>query len=132
MPNKRSRRNKVQKYYCSFCDERLWRLGTTKYNLFYQDAAEIKQHTGISGRKARLLAIQNSTYLDPNRWIEAFCCSEHGTMWLLVSRTEAGYEYRQATEADWRKTSKTVDPRLFNPSVSEFSQRMSRKPRYRC
>ncbi|MEL7522709.1 MAG: hypothetical protein AAGJ80_14030, partial [Cyanobacteria bacterium J06553_1] len=103
-----------------------------KYHLFYKNAAEIKQNTGISSRKARLLATQNSTYLDTNKWIEAFCCREHGSMWLLVLRTEAGYEYRQATEADWLQTSKTVDPRIFNPSVSEFSQRMSRTPRYRC
>lgn len=132
MPNKRSKRNKIHKYYCDICHERLWRLGGTKYHLFYRNAAEIKQNTGISAKKAKLLAIHKSTYLDINRWIEAFCCSNHGMVWLLVSRTDEGkMEYRQATAEDWLQTNNTIDPRMSNPSVSEFSQRMSRTPHYR-
>ncbi len=130
MPNKRSGR-KTKKYFCPFCEQRLWRLGTAKYYLFYRNASEIKQNTGISSKKAGLLAIQNSTYLDTKKWIEAFCCPDHGTLWLLISLQEKDYEYRLAKEKDWLQTNKTLDPRMSNPSVSEFTQRMSRKPRYK-
>ncbi|MEM6611604.1 MAG: hypothetical protein AAF652_05000 [Cyanobacteria bacterium P01_C01_bin.72] len=49
-------------------------------------------------------------------------------MWLLISVTEDNYEYRLAQEEDWLKTNKTTDPENPNPSVSEFTLRMSRKP----
>ncbi len=127
MPNKRSGR-KTKKYFCPFCEQRLWRLGTPKYHLFYKNATEIRQNTGISAKKAKLLALQNTTYLDPNKWIEAFCCQNHGKLWLLISLQEKGIEYRLAKEKDWLQTNNTLDPRMFNPSVSEFTRKMSRKP----
>ncbi len=126
MPNKRSGR-KTKKYFCPICEQRLWRLGTTKHHLFYKNATEIKQNTGLSSKKARLLAIQNTTYLDTNKWIEAFFCSNHGRLWLLISLQEKDFKYRLATEKDWLQTNKTLDPRMSNPSVSEFTLRMSRK-----
>lgn len=128
MPNKRSRRNKTKKYFCPFCEQRLWRLGKSKHNLFYRNAAEIRANTGMTMKKAKLLSIQSSTYLDTKKWIEAFCCSSHGMMWLLISVTEDNYEYRLAQEEDWLQTDKTLDPRVSNPSVSEFTLRMSRNP----
>ena len=131
MPNKRSRRKETRKYFCPFCKQRLWRLGTSKYYLFYQNSTEIKQNTGISSKKAKLLTTQNTTYLDTKRWIEAFCCPDHGMLWLLISLQEQDYEYRLAKEKDWLKTNKTLDPRISNPSVSEFTLKMSRKPRFR-
>lgn len=127
MPNKRSRRKKTRKYYCPFCEQRLWRLGKTKHHLYYRNAAEIRDNTGLTKKKAKLLSIQNSTYLDTKKWIEAFCCSSHGMIWLLVSIKENSYEYRLAKEKDWLQTDGTIDPRVSNPSVSEFTLRMSRK-----
>lgn len=50
-------------------------------------------------------------------------------MWMLVSVRNDNYEYRLAVGKDWLQTNKTVDPRLSNPSVSEFTLRMSRKLR---
>ena len=129
MPNKRSRRKKTRKYYCPFCEQRLWRLGKSKHHLYYCNPAEIRDNTGLSKKKAKLLSIQNSTYLDTKKWIEAFCCPSHGMMWLLVSikENENNYEYRLAKEKDWLQTNGTIDPRVSNPSVSEFTLRMSRK-----
>ena len=129
MSNKRSRRNKTLKFYCPICTERLWRIGTQKYRLFYKDAAEIRNNTGISAKNAKLLAMQNTTYLDVNKWIEGFCCPTDGNLWLLVSLKEKKHEYRIANEKDWLQTNSTIDPRVSNPSVSEFTLRMSRKLR---
>lgn len=130
MPNKRSGRQKTKKFYCPHCQERLWRSGNSKYYLHYQNAEEIRSNTGITLKKAKLLSLQNTTYLDRNRWIEAFCCSSHGMMWLLVSVSNQNnsYEYRLAKANDWSRTDKTIDPRVANPSVSEFTLRMSRSP----
>jgi hypothetical protein len=126
MPNKRSKRGITQIYCCPFCDQRLWRLGTSKYYLFYKDATEIRKNIGVSSKKAKLLAAQNSTYLDRKKWIEAFCCQKHGRMWLLISLQAQGCDYRLAKEKDWLQTNKTSDPRVSNPSVGEFTLRMSR------
>ena len=73
-----------------------------------------------------MLSLQSTTYLDRNKWIESFCCSDHGMMWLLVFVKDKNYEYRLAKATDWLRTDKTVDPRITNPSVSEFTIRMSR------
>ena len=127
MPNKRSKRKKTRTYFCPYCEQRLWRLGKSKHNLFYSNSAEIRANTGLTPKKAKLLSLQSTTYLDVNKWIEAFCCPSHGMMWLFISVKDNNYEYRLAKEQDWLKTDKTIDPRVSNPSVSEFTLRMSRK-----
>ena len=127
MPNKRSKRSKTKKFFCPHCEQRLWRSGHTKHYLYYQNAAEIKRNTGMTLKKAKLLSLQNATYLDANKWIEAFCCPDHGMTWLLISVRGHDYSYRLATRQDWSQTNKTIDPSLSNPSVSEFTLRMSRK-----
>ena len=132
MANKRSKRKKIKKFYCPYCDLRLWRIGNTKYYVFYKNAAQIRQNKGLSAKKSAFLATQYTPYLDRKRWIEAFCCEEHGKMWLLISASEEGnYQYRIAREKDWLQTDKSPDPRNPNPSVSEFTQRMSRQPLYK-
>ena len=128
MPNKRSKRKKTKKFFCPFCEQRIWRLGTTKHYLFYTNGTEIKQNTDITAKKAQLLAIQNTTYLDTKKWIEGFHCPDHGNLWLLVSCQEKSYEYSLAQEQDWLKSNNTLDPRISNPSVSEFTLKRSRKP----
>ncbi|WP_036477612.1 hypothetical protein [Myxosarcina sp. GI1] len=126
MPNKRSKRKKTEKFFCPYCEDRLWRLGSSKYYLFYENAREIRQQMGISAKKATFLASHHTTYLDTTKWIESFCCSAHGMLWLLIISQKDVWQYRLAMEKDWLQTSKTVDPRRPNPSVSEFSLRMSR------
>lgn len=131
MPNKRSKRKETRKYFCPFCEQRLWRLGDSKHYLFYKNSQEIRENTNISKKKAGLLATQNTTYLDTKKWIEAFCCPEHGMLWILISLHKDVYEYRIAKEKDWLMTTKTLDPRNANPSVSEFTLKMSRKLRFK-
>lgn len=130
MVNKRSKRSTNHKFRCPYCQQRLWRQGSPKFNLFYQGALEIRQNLHLTPKKAGFLAAQNSTCLDTNRWIEEFFCPEHGIMWLLISRQPDGkFIYNIAEERDWRRTNKTINPNTPNPSVSEFTYKMSRQPR---
>lgn len=126
MPNKRSRRKKTAHFFCHLCQERLWRTGTPKYNLVYSNPSDIRKNTGISSKKCRLIVHRHTTYFDTNNWIEGFYCPNHGQVWLLISRQGDIYKYRPANESDWRQTNNTIDPGNSNPSVSEFTQRMSR------
>ena len=131
MSNKRSKRKNVRHFFCPFCQERLWRLGSPKYHLFYKNAAEIKRNLQISAKKSAFLATKHSTYLDNNSWIEEFFCPEHGKMWLRISRQNDGQlGYKLALREDWKQTDKTIDSSRPNPSVSEFSYRISRKGYY--
>lgn len=131
MPNKRSKRKKIKHFFCPICENRLWRLGSPKHYLFYQNAAEIRRSLKISAKKASFLVAQNSAYVDSNSWIEEFFCNEHGRMWLLLSRqNDEHIVYRPAKREDWERTNKTIDPTQPNPSVSEFTYRMSRKAYY--
>lgn len=82
---------------------------------------------GIPRKKATLLATQG-TYVNKNSWIEEFFCGEHGSMWLLITRKDGGKLVSEpAIARHWRQTTHTIDPNLPNPSVSEFSYRMSRR-----
>ncbi|MGF1542070.1 MAG: hypothetical protein ACFCU5_16765 [Pleurocapsa sp.] len=127
MPNKRSRRGKVHHFPCPYCQQRLWRVGADKYYLFYQDIADIRENLQLTKKKASLLQGQYPVFVDKNRWIEEFFCPEDGKLWLLISRQADGsLTQTLATEKDWQKTSKTINPHTLNPSISEYSYRMSR------
>ncbi|MBV9386398.1 MAG: hypothetical protein JOZ78_08220 [Chroococcidiopsidaceae cyanobacterium CP_BM_ER_R8_30] len=127
MPGKRSKRNKVQHFYCPYCEHRLWRLGSPKHFLFYLGAAEIKQNVGMSSKSAALLAARGD-YLDNNSWIEDFFCRDHGKLWMKITRKDGGkLVSAMATSIDWRQTTRTIMPHSPNPSVSEFTYRMSRQ-----
>ncbi len=106
MANKRTDRGTIQIYCCPFCEQRLWRLATSKYYLFYKYATEIRKNLDVSAKKAQFLAAQNSTYLDSKKWIEAFCCQKYERMWRLISLQDKEYEYRLAKEKDWLQTNK--------------------------
>ena len=106
---------------------RLWRLGSQKHHIFYSSAAEIRKNMKISSKKAKLLGTQNTSCLDSNRWIENFYCSNHGRLWLLIDSYSKEFQYRLAEERDWLRSDKTIDPTRRNPSVSEFTLKMSRK-----
>lgn len=127
MPNKRSKRNQVHRFCCIYCERRLWRLGSPKHHLFYREVSEIKQHLNISRKNAIFLAAKG-VYVDHNSWIEEFLCGEHGTMWLLVSKkTDGTLVAAPPSSNDWNRTTGTIDPSIPNPSVSEFTYRMSRR-----
>jgi hypothetical protein len=129
MPAKRSRKNKKQVFNCPFCQDKLWRVGSPKHYLYYREVAELQENLNISRKKASLLIAQNNTYLDKNTWIESFFCQEHGTMWLKLShKVEQPIKISLANDDDWQRSSGTINPNFPNPSVSEYSYYMSRKP----
>lgn len=128
MPNKRSRK---RKFYCPYCQTQLWRMGSPKHYLFYQEVSEIQENLNITRKKASLLMNQNrNTYLDKSSWIEDFCCEQHGKIWLKISqKVDHPLKVTLATEEDWQKTTGTINPNIPNPSVSEFTYSMSRRPK---
>ena len=129
MPNKRSGRQ-THKFFCPYCQQRLWRKGSDKYYLHYQNTAEIQKNLNITRKKATFISSQKPVYVDRNRWIEEFFCNKHSTVWLLISRQQNGkLNSVLADEKDWRKTGKTIDPTNLNPSIGEYSYRMSRSSR---
>jgi len=126
MPGKRSKRKKVQHFCCPYCDRRLWRLGSPKHFLYYTEASEIQQNVNVSHKNAMFLA-NRGTYVDTNSWIEEFFCGEHGKLWLKLTRNNDGkLTATLATSKNWQQTTHTIDPDNPNPSVSEFTYRMSR------
>ncbi len=128
MPNKRSRRKQTQKVYCPYCERRLWRVGGEKYHIFYADKTEIQKGMGLTHKKASFVAVQQGTTVDRQVWLEEFFCEEHGKMWLRLKKIdEKAFESKLATKEDWQRSTRTPNPEKPNPSVSEFTLRMSRR-----
>jgi hypothetical protein len=102
MSGKRSRRSKVQKFYCPYCEERLWRRGGFKHYLLYADIGDINYYSKISSRQLEMVPDKNAR-IDHGRWIEKFFCHNHGKVWLLVSKSEFNHlTTRLAVSSDWQ------------------------------
>lgn len=126
MPGKRSNRKNKQHFCCPYCDRRLWRSGSPKHFLFYTHASEIQQNLNVTRKNATFLA-NRGTYVDTNSWIEEFFCQDHGTLWMKLTRNcDNQLVSSLATSKDWQQTTRTIHPDMPNPSVSEFTYRMSR------
>lgn len=127
MPGKRSNRKNIQRFYCPHCDRRLWRQGSPKHFLFYLEASEIHQNVDVSRKNAVFLAAKGA-YVDNNSWIEEFFCAEHGRLWMKVTKKNGSKLIATlASSNDWKQTTRTIQPDTPNPSVGEFSYRMSRQ-----
>jgi hypothetical protein len=127
MPGKRSKHKNVQRFYCPYCERRLWRLGSPKHYLFYLGASQIKENVNMSRKSAEILASKGA-YIDSNSWIEDFFCGEHGKLWMKLTRKADGkFGVALATSKDWPQTTRTILPDTPNPSVSEFTYRISRQ-----
>ncbi len=127
MPGKRNQRNKVQRFYCPYCERQLRRLGSPKHFLFYLSASEIQENVRMPRRSAVFLA-NKGEYIDTNSWIEEFFCDEHGKLWMKVTRKSDGKAVMiLATSKDWQQTTRTIQPDAPNPSVGEFTYSMSRQ-----
>ncbi|WP_218079551.1 hypothetical protein [Anthocerotibacter panamensis] len=127
MSGKRSNRSKTPRFACPECHNRLWRLNSPRHHLFYDGAEEIAQNTQCSHHKARLLA-SRGTYIDQRRWLEEFFCEAHGRMWLRITLDDSGQiQSTVPTPGDWKRTTGTIHPDISNPSVSEYTRRMSRR-----
>ena len=71
---------------------------------------------------------QSFVQVDRSTWLEEFFCQVDGKMWLKVSKDLDGTITTQvADQKHWKQSTKTIDPNKPNPSVSEFTYRMSRK-----
>lgn len=127
MPNKRSRRNKTQKFYCPHCLKRLWRSGKPKHYVYYQGKSEIQKGFNLTAKKAGFLAQQNQAWVDRSIWIEEFFCTEHGKIWMHLSQSQKGqFQTRLAIREDWQRVSGKPDPDFPHCGISEFTYRMSR------
>lgn len=82
MLKKRSNRRN-QRFYCPYCDRRLWILGSSKRLLLYLNAAQIQQNLNIS-RKIEVSLATKGACVDENSWLEEFFCGEDGKLWLKV------------------------------------------------
>jgi hypothetical protein len=129
MPNKRKSRGKNSIFYCPYCQIRLWRMGHQKYYLVSQNVDDIRKDFNLTPKKASLLAAQQPHPVNLNVWIEDFFCPGHGKIiWLRISKnSDQSLVATEANEADWKRTSRTIDPDRPNPSVSEYSYRHSRR-----
>lgn len=127
MANKRSRYKEDRHFYCPHCQARIWRLGSSKHFLFYQNAVEIKKELNISSKKAKIINTNYPVYVDSSAWIEQFFCPNDGQLWLLVTRKkDQKLSLHLPDRKDWNRTTKTILPDRPNPSVSEYTYRMSR------
>jgi hypothetical protein len=131
MPKKRSRCKESNHFYCPHCQTRIWRSGSPKHFLFYQNASEIKNGLNVSTKKSKILSTNYPVYVDQATWIEEFFCPNDGHLWLLVCRKDdRTLSLHLPAQTDWNRTTKTILPDRPNPSVSEYTYRMSRnKPR---
>jgi hypothetical protein len=78
----RQRKGKTtQKFYCPFCQQRLWRLGSQKYYLISQGKAESQ-----SSHPSKFTASQKIVNAARDCWLEEFYCEEHGKLWMLLSK----------------------------------------------
>lgn len=74
-----------QKFYCPYCQQRLWRLGSSKYYLLSQRRAASQ-----SSRLSDFSASQNFVCANRSFWLEEFYCEEHGELWMLLSKAFDG------------------------------------------
>ena len=127
MPGKRSKHKNVQRFYCPYCERRLWRLGSPKHYIYYLGASQIQKNVDMPRKSAELLAAKG-VYTDTNCWIEDFFCGDHGKLWMKVTRAPGNVIVAAlATSNDWSQSTHTILPDTPNPSVSEFTYRMSRQ-----
>jgi hypothetical protein len=130
MPNKRSRRKQTLKVQCPYCERRLWRMEGEKHYVFYTETTELQEEMNLTHKKASLVTGQPqfSSVVDRRAWLEEFFCNDHGKMWMKLKKGEDQVvEAKLASQHDWKRSTKTPHPDRPNPSVSEFSLRMSRR-----
>ncbi|HEY9826094.1 MAG TPA: hypothetical protein V6D19_11640 [Stenomitos sp.] len=81
----------------------------------------------MSLKIANILAAEGA-FVTKNAWIEEFFCETHGCLWMVVTRREEGlFATIPANRGDWSRSTKTTNPNQPNPSVSEYTYRMSRR-----
>jgi hypothetical protein len=97
-----------------------------KYRLYADSVAQLQQN-GLSKRQASLAMTVHSAILLESTWIEAFWCPAcEAVSWYQVRKQDETFSLSPVNDSAWLRSIGTTDPRLGNPSVSEFSRRQSR------
>lgn len=80
----------TQKFYCLYCQQRLWRLGSSKYYLLSLSNAESYSSRPRDRQQTSLSASQNVISTNRSYWLEEFYCEEHGKLWTWLSKASDG------------------------------------------
>lgn len=76
------RPQQIRRFFCPECDRRLWRLHSSRH---YQSARETIDLVTVESNSSKTLGIATTNEnLADDTWLEAFICSKHGRLWLLV------------------------------------------------
>ncbi|WP_404790303.1 hypothetical protein [Altericista sp. CCNU0014] len=137
MTGKRSSRNKVQRFYCPHCTQRLWRLGGVKHYLLDVKISDPKQNSWASSREAgatsdKKKAVAPHQNADKNRWIEAFHCPDHGKMWMLVCQdSNDGLSASLAPASEWQHLTAIDRSKVSGPSGDRIRRPIGRRANVR-
>ncbi len=103
----------------------LMESASRKYSLF-ADSSKSLQERGMSQRKANLVMQNHTTVLLQDEWLEAFWCPDcQEKNWFHIKQKKERFEIVSVAPELWQRTTGTVPN--GNPSVSEFSQRESKR-----
>ncbi|MBC8123049.1 MAG: hypothetical protein H7Y22_14575 [Gemmatimonadaceae bacterium] len=123
MPRRRSRyrKNYAQDFSCPLCLGLISRLSGQRYYLSEKGPSERDQ-----GRHTRYCWQGSQGYCDLNHWLEEFYCPTDGRIWMSVKRTAHGQLRVTQPEATfWERAIGAIDANR-NPTVGEFTSRMSK------
>lgn len=112
---------------CIRCYEHdcLMQSASRKYPLFADNAVHLRER-GMSRRKASLVIQSHTAVLLQDEWLEAFWCPAcQQKNWFHVKHKGGTFEVASVTPELWQCTTGSVP--CGNPSVSEFSQRESKR-----
>lgn len=82
MWKKSDRQQQVQRFFCLYCDRRLWRLHRSKRYQFARetiDCVTVKVSSSVTPGSANI-----DDSIEDDTWLEAFICGQHGRLWLPV------------------------------------------------
>lgn len=101
-----------------------------KYKIFADQAGQLQQR-GMSRRNALMLVANRTAVSLEGEWLEAFWCEQcQQIKWYHVRKCdERSYEISLAPQELWQQATGVISSQ-GNPSVSEFTRRISRDVTY--
>lgn len=88
MARARNMREQVRRFYCPYCQRRLWYAVSPKYYLFFLEVLE--QQDAESSHINALFLASHYQYDHVSSQLEKFICSEHGQLWMKVTTDNDG------------------------------------------
>jgi hypothetical protein len=123
---KRSKRRQI------FCPRHgCYVTSVSQKHYLFADTPEQLNVRGVSKLTSKLLLNASTTVALSGEWLEGFWCEQcQEVSWYHVHKNEGGrYKVSIAPQPLWQKASGVIDPK-GNPSVGEFTRRMSRLTTY--